>query len=353
MNIYVLTIHNPKYSLGPHMRLKCFLDSANQSLSQSGLTFTTPHFSEKTSKFHTLGILFQSFFHIIKNHKKIDLIHVVVPPSYSALTAVLAKKIFKIPYVIDIGDPTAENMKILKNWPENSRKFRLLKHIDNLLYKNAKHLILTSPLLTKYIPENIPNTTIITAVENQNNITARQIHSNKKCVYFGNFGPLQNLEYLIKIFTKAIDRDPAISLDIISSGKMEGITSPNITFKPQIPPEQIKEVSGQYDCGIISINLGKNLDYAITTKLLTYLSYGLPVFGTASESSKKIVESSSSGYIATDYNEGRDTEKLLKFLSDKESLQIYSDNATKYAKENLSRETCSERIKSLYSIILK
>jgi len=330
MKIFVATIHNPNFSMGPSVRLLNLTKKVPKDL-----IFTFPEFSKKNSKIQTLKTLVNSLFHIIKNKKNIDLIHVVTPPSYAGINAVIAKKLFKIPYIVDIGDPYAENMALIKNFSQKSLKFKFYKKIDNLIYKNAKHLILTSKEIEKYTSGNTPSTTILTPVETPTSFPSQL--DTKKCIFLGQYGPLQNIKYIIEIFEEAIKKDPEITLDIIGQGGKIATTSQNINFYPPIPSSEVSKTLSGYSCGIVSLDLKSTLDYAIPTKLLTYLAHGLPVFGTGGIAVKNIVEKFETGFI------NKDAETLANMLKNTEKMEIFAKNALKFAKENLSIETAGEQ----------
>jgi|GEM_PF-3120538 glycosyltransferase involved in cell wall biosynthesis len=352
MKIYVLTIHNPEISFGPHQRLKCFLKDAKQH----NIEFVLPKFCDpkKHSKLKTITTLLDSFSYIQKNRKTLDTIHVVTPPSYpGVLVAILAKKLFKVKYIVDIGDPYAENMAILKNFSKKSLRFKILKYFDKKLYKHASHLILTSPELTKNIPNTKQNTTILTGLEHRHAITPKQLPNNKKCIYFGNYGPLQKLEYLVEVFANAIRKDPEIKLDIIGTGEREKLeklvheleAEENIKFLDPIPSSEIPEMTKEYVCGLVSLNLESSLDYAIPTKLLTSLTLGLPIFGTGGKATKDLVRKAEAGLISTKYNKESDVQALLHLLNSNQTLAAYSKNATSFAKQNLTFENCIKNYK--------
>lgn len=343
MKIYVLTIHNPNLSMGPNMRLQSFLKNPN-------IEYILPKFSHKKkhSKLQTLKVLLTSFFHLIKNRKHYDLIHVVTPPSYPGLIAVILKKLFKTQYVVDVGDPYAENMALMKNLSLKSLRFKLLKKIDNTVYRNAKHIILTSTELSPYIPTQIPHTTILTGIKRANSFHSQPPKQNKKCLYIGQYGPLQNLEYLIEVFTEAIKKDPSIQLHVIGQGNRPKFESKNIKFFNPLQADAIESLIPKYTCGIVSLDLKETLDYAIPTKLLTYLANGLPVFGTGGKATADLVQIANAGEISTEYNVQRDTKHLLEFLKNRENLENHSRNAILFAKKHLSLENCWEKASKIY-----
>ncbi len=351
MNIYVITIHNPGISFGPQQRLESFLKEAKSN----NLNFILPEFPEpkKHNKLKTIGLTKKILFDIIKNRSKIDRIHVVTPPSYPGLIALFAKKALKIPYIVDIGDPCAENMAAISNFSQKSLKFKILKHIDQTLFKNAHHIILTSPEIEQYIPKQIPYTTILTGLTDKENIQQKQPANNKKCLYLGNYGPLQNLEYLIRVFSRAIKQDPDIHLDIYGTGEREKLenlvtelkTEDKIKFHNPIPSKEIPKLSKKYSLGLVSLNLKIDLNYAIPTKLLYSLTLGLPVFGTGGKATKDIIRKSQAGFISTQYNEKRDAYSLLDLLSNPRNLGNYSKNATQFAEKFLTYENAIKNYK--------
>ena len=354
MNIYVLTIHNPKFSFGPNMRLQSFINS----LKDKNVNFILPKFASTHSKGKTINTLFEILFYLIFNRKKINLIHVVTPPAYPGLIAVFAKKILKIPYIVDVGDPAAENFATSHELTNKNPLFKILKRIDNIIYKNADHLILTSPILDQYTTKASAKSTILSAIDNKEKVPENfKLPKNKKCVYIGNYGPLQNLEYVVGIFTKAIKKNPAISLDIIGSGNKEAIQTiineaqcqNKIRIFNPIPSNEIPKRLKQYTLGIVSLDLKPNLDYAIPTKLLTHLFYGLPTFGPAGKACKHIIERSEGGKIITEYNERNDTSALLNLLNNRSTLEKHSKNALNYAKHHLTFEHFGKKAALIYN----
>jgi len=360
MNVFVLTIHNPEISLGPTARLNGFLKSKEF---QHHVNATLPPFThnKKHTKFDTFVLLLKIENYIIKNRKKIDLIHVVTPPSYSGIFAIMAKKIFKIPYIVDIGDPCAENIASIKRLPVNSLTFRMLKKIDTALYKNAEHLVLTSDGLKKYIPENSPNTTILTGVMEE--IHKKDPKISKKCLYLGQYGALQNFEYILEVFSKAIKEDDEISLDIYGQGNTQeckeliskkGISNleHRINFLDPVPSEQIPEIAKNYSLGIVSLKLDSTLDYAIPTKALSYLSLGLPVFGTGGKSLEKLITESNTGTISSSYNTEKDSKTLIEVLNSQETLKLQSVNAVKFAENQLTYAQAGHALLEIYNFSL-
>lgn len=331
MKIFVATIHNPNFSMGPNVRLLSLIEN-----SPKDFEFILPKFSKKTSKIKTLKTLLSALFKVIKRRKNIDLIHVVTPPSYPGLVAVIAKKLFKIPYIVDIGDPSAENTALIKNLSEKSWKFKLLKKIDNTVYKNAKHLILTSPELKKFIPENIPNTTILTPIKETVALKPTEILQSKKCVFLGQYGPLQNIKQIIEIFEVAIKKDPEITLDIIGRGDKITVQSKNINFFSPIPYSEISNILAKYACGVVALDQKSTLDYAIPTKFLTYLANGLVTFGTGGKAIQDIIEISQAGIV------NKDAETLENMLKNAEKMEFFSKNALEYAKKHLDPKSAEE-----------
>lgn len=367
MNVFILTIHHPEISLGPNARLQGFL----KSKALKGVKFTLPPFVyDKThTKFDTFMILLNSLSYITKNRKNIDLIHVVTPPSYAGQIAILAKKLFKIPYIVDIGDPYAENMALLHNFPPSSLKFKTIKKSDKTLYNNASHLILTSDGLRKYIPEDVLATTILTGIAPKKEIEKtldskfgkkykeQKAQNSKKCLFLGQYGPLQNFEYILQVFIEAIKKDKEITLDIIGQGEKEKCEEiinqhpsikKNFTFKSPIQSSEIPKIIKDYSCGIVSLALSPNLDYAIPTKLLSYLTFGLPIFGTGGKSAKFLIKSSNTGYISNKYDIEKDSKALLNLLKDIKTLETYSKNALKFALHTLTYESAGKSLLKIY-----
>jgi len=171
-------------------------------------------------------------------------------------------------------------------------------------------------------------------------------------VYLGNYGPLQKIEYILEVFEEAIKRDPSISLDIIGTGQihkeLQETLPKNIRVLPAIPAKEIPKTIKNYSLGIVSLTLEKTLDYAVPTKVLTYLSEGLPVFGPGGAAIKEIVKSAQAGQISTEYNAKKDARHLSDLLNSSNQLKNHSKNAVQYAKKHLSEENFGRKASTIY-----
>jgi glycosyltransferase involved in cell wall biosynthesis len=110
----------------------------------------------------------------------------------------------------------------------------------------------------------------------------RKAPGRRRVIFAGNLGHFQDLPLLIEGVALALSRHPDLELMLLGEGvatadlKRRWAEHPQVTFGPFLPYPQARELIREADIGLLSLR--KDIyRVAYPSKLLTYLSLGLPV----------------------------------------------------------------------------
>jgi len=268
--------------------------------------------SSNNNMFNDILFPLHTFFHLIL-YGKGTIIVPSSPPVIMGFSVFLARILgfFRFEYIYHCQDIHPEVLEITKII---SNKFILkgLCFMDQLTVRYAKRVITLSVDMKKtlrqrntHISNNI--VTINNFVPNaycsnplhwrESDATIRTNHYNSDCIFVfaGNLGVFQNLETLLEGFL-SISISTNAHLYFIGEGKIKeqlihknnSHTSEmrkNIHFLDKMNAKTVIEFISTADYGIVSISNGI-LDVAFPSKILTYLSLGLPIFLCGGENSK-------------------------------------------------------------------
>tara|TARA_B110000008_G_scaffold921_1_gene851 strand:- start:44 stop:1279 length:1236 start_codon:yes stop_codon:yes gene_type:complete len=303
-------------------------------------------------------ILFQIIF-TIRNIKKIkpDLIyaHWVMP---QALTALIIKKIFNIPFVFTTHASDAEVLGkipyfgkyILNLIVSNSEKFtsvsnnterKLKKFIKDANWDNKKPLIVPMPVKNNIFEECIEQ-------------KVEKIIKNKKIkfTYIGRFSEKKGVEKLIESFSKMLANNKNIELVICGSGYLKNdyiqlvaslgiednvIISENFLYPPQL--KYIYNISNFIVIPSIITNEGDSEGLPVV--LLESLYFGKVTIASTQSNAQEIIKNKKDGFTFNSNNKN-DLDKLMKeILENKYDLKEIEENAktigSRYISENIAK----------------
>lgn len=267
-----------------------------------------------------LEVSFKLFYKVIKDKQKYDLVFVTSPPIFIGIVGLLSKYRFKSKMILDVRDLWPESLKGVGvyNTPIILKGFGF---IEKILYKKSDAIIVNSIGFVNYIHEKASiSKSKISYIPN----AAREyevIESNVKgeefrVIYTGNIGLAQDLGFLKKLAMKLNFYN--MKLTIIGYGfKSKELKQFIVEEKlgnvrvsePLSRQECLKEIRN-HDVGIVSLNNKEVFDTVLPGKVIDYMTCKIPIVGSVSGYSKKVIEDNEVGYVSGE----RDVEEIYSFL---------------------------------------
>ncbi len=198
-------------------------------------------------------------------------------------------------------------------WPDSVFAYGIKENFINksivnsfvkFIYSNVDQVWVSSPgfvdTINQYFKTKrihlIPNW-----VQVKNDNTYLNAHSSLpqgfNITFTGNIGKVQNLENVIKGFSKAVKFDNSIYLNIIGEGSAlieliqltNSMQVPNIKFWGKFPYEAMDDFYNQSDVLLISLKADSVWSKYIPSKFQTYLKAGKPILGVINGTVKNFI----------------------------------------------------------------
>lgn len=170
------------------------------------------------------------------------------------------------------------------------------------------------------------------------------------CLYAGNIGEYQELEFLFELIKINIEKKDIVFLIVGSGSQSQDLRAKygylsNAIFKEFISPEQYPDLVKQCDIGLI--NLNRNLTIQnIPGKLLGYWSAKLPVLASVNPGNDlyEIVEEANGGFCSITGNISQYISNFDKLASNKETRQKLGLSGYTYLLTNFAVDSATNKI---------
>lgn len=276
-----------------------------------------------------------------------------VSPMTQALLGVWYSKKFKVPSILYVQDLWPENLKIVGG-VNNPIIIKNIKKMVDYIYKNTNLILATSPSFKDHIEKNTTNINRVSywpqyAEEFENNLhpIENDVSIPKddvfNIVFAGNVGYAQGLEILPKAALLLKETNTKVRFNIIGDGRYKEELI-NITKKENIenyfnfidrqPAGRIPKFLTDSDVAFLSFAENELFNKTIPAKLQTYLASAVPILGSVSGESKRIILQAECGIVSPP----GDVELLVKNIKevleyDNLKLKQMAENSQKYGKK--------------------
>jgi glycosyltransferase involved in cell wall biosynthesis len=252
----------------------------------------------------------------IKVKEDIDLVIGTTPPLFQAGSALLAAKLFKCPFLLEIRDLWPEfaiDMGVLKN----PFLIRISRWFENFLYRQATHMMVNSPAYRDYltgkgIPESritlIPNgvdTEMFDPDADGEKVRERLGLKGRFVVtYAGALGAANDIDTILRT-ANHLKREPNIHFLLVGDGKersrLESLAKEwnihNVTFAGFYPKTDMVNILAASDMCVATL---RNIPAFRTTypnKVFDYMAAGRPIILGIDGVIRKVVEESKAGFF--------------------------------------------------------
>lgn len=174
-----------------------------------------------------------------------------------------------------------------------------------------------------------------------------------RIVYAGNLGEMQDLENVVR--AAAVVGPSKMQLLLVGDGVMKTVLETlvaelgvnHVCFKGPVPKEQMAEIYGSADFGLVSLRDLPVFEGTIPSKFQTILAYGLPVLTTVQGDVRSITDEYGLG-ISADAESVDDLVRAFRSAVSctPEARQRMGAQARKAAKEMFSRDSAIDEIEA-------
>jgi len=295
-----------------------------------------------TYLYRLIIFLFRSSIFITKKHLQnpYDAVHVHSVPDFEVF-ATLIPKLQGSSIILDIHDIVPEFFISKFSANEHSFFFKVLVKFEQLSIKFSDHVIISNHLWYKTLTSRSVNESKCTTIMNYPDeaifYQRPRTRRDEKfiMIYPGSLGWHQGLDIAIKAFAKIKDQAPQAEFHIYGRGPeienlaalIEELHLDNKVFiKDAMPIDKIAEVMANADMGIVPKKNDPFGGEAFSTKILEFMSLGIPVIVSRTKIDRHYFNDSVVKFFNPD-DVNDLAQSMLTLLKNKEQRDKLRDNA--------------------------
>lgn len=282
---------------------------------------------------------------VTKKHLKTpyDLIHVHSVPDFEVFATILPK-LQGAKIILDIHDIVPEFYASKFNDSKDSALFKALVRLERISISFSNHVIISNhlwkeTLLSRSVEED-KCTVIINYPDESIFYKRSRNRDNKKfiMIYPGTLGWHQGLDIAIRAFARIKDDIPEAEFHIYGRGpernKLEHMIAEldlknRVLIKDTIPIEQIADIMANADLGVVPKRNDPFGGEAFSTKILEFMSIGIPVIISETKIDKVYFNESVVKFFKPDDINDL-AQCILSLYSDKEVCSRLRENALQF-----------------------
>lgn len=252
--------------------------------------------------------------------KRSDVNVVHCTPVTAAIPALVARMLFRVPYVLIIQDLWPDSVAA-SGFVTNKIASRLVSifagSMTRLLYRKASRLIAISTGMANLLGERGYNnvSVVFNSVEEeiyspqQRSGDARQrlglASDDFVLVYAGNQGAAQSLATLVQA-VGSMPEAPRVRLILVGWGierkRLEQLSKEvapgRVVFVDRVNPKEVRSIQSSADLCVVSLKDDALFRVTVPSKLQTLMASGLPILGVVAGDAAVLIMQSRSGFIA-------------------------------------------------------
>lgn len=306
---------------------------------------TTPmSFLGKLTKF-----LARAAWWIAKQHtnRRYDVIHVHNIPDFLVFST-LAAKLTGTKVILDIHDMVPELYQSKFHVGSRSLSFRALCLMEKASAMFADHVIMANDLWrVPYTARSAPPAKVSVLINFVDNklfgLRTRKRSDQRKIIIFpGTLQVHQGLDLAIRAMPAILRREPHAELhiygegtakrDLIELSREMGLET-QVKFFPYVPVTQLADVLAEADVGIVPKRADCFGNGALATKILEFMSVGIPVVASTTDIERKYFNENVLRFFESGNHEALG-ENILALLEDAELTKRMVKNAHAFAFEH-------------------
>lgn len=307
---------------------------------------------------------------------KVDSIELVysssTPPTQGMLSALVAKKLSKrcgrkVPFVFNLQDVFPDSLVTAGMAKKGSLIWKIGRKIEDFTYRSADKIIVISEdfkrnILEKGVPEEkivvIPNwidSNTVYPVSREENVLFERFDLPRDRFYIcysGNIGHSQNIEMLLEAASRIQQINPDIVFVIIGEGAekenliaaIEKREIDNVKVFSFQPYDDIAHVFSLGDADLIISKKGTGSS-SVPSKTWSIMAAGRPILASFDADSElvNLITKTQSGVFADADDVNGFVDAVIQLYEDASVRTKMGNNGRAYVKENLSKETCTQK----------
>jgi colanic acid biosynthesis glycosyl transferase WcaI len=271
----------------------------------------------------------------------------------------------RVPFVFEVRDLWPESLTAVGIGGERTLLIKVLRTIAGFLYRRASRIVVVTAAFKSFLIDHwaVPADKIF-VVENgvetdlfrpmpDRDATRADLEMEGKFVvcYTGTIGLAHGLETLIEVAEILVTENPRVHFLLIGEGAdkqriVDLVTSRclnNVKFLGQQPREKISSLVSAADACVVLLRKAELFKTVIPTKMLEFMSCGLPVVLAVDGQARTILEEAGAGIYVEPENAAQMAAAITTLFSDAQLRAEMGRSGREYVIRNLSRRDTATR----------
>lgn len=335
--------------------------------------FNTPNKGFFLRILNHLSMAISAFIINLIRNNKYDVLICTSPPLFIGISAVLLKKIKKIPFVFELRDlwpQQAIDLGILKN----KLLISLSKKMERFFYKQADHIIVVTKGSIELLVQDGVDRSKITLIRNgvlpdifrtKSSKNNDDLNINNKFVisYLGTFGHSQGLETILlaakELAKKNIEQIHFLLVgDGVEKEKLLNLKLKNnlnnVSFLPTQPFNKVPDFYKASDVLIIILKKNGLFKNTIPSKVYEIMASGKPILAVIEGECSEIINDAGCGFVVEPENYVKLADKIIEISKlSNITLENIGNSGKQWVFENANRVKLSEQYISTITTLIK
>lgn len=295
------------------------------------------------------------------------------PPLTNGICGYIMGIFKRIPFIYNVQD-IYPDMAIKLGVLHNKFIIRILRLIENLVYKKARKVLVLSGAMRRNLIEKkvnadkieiIPNfidTNFIKPMEKGNHFSSNFGLNDKFVImYAGNIGLPHGLEFVVES-AELLREYKTILFSFVSRGeykdkivrlcKDKGLT--NVVFPPQQPEHMVPQIWASADISLVTSLKGLSTD-SVPSKTFAIMASGRPIIAMVDEGSEvwNMVNEANCGICVPPERPDELAKGILRLYGDETERKMMGENGRKYVDAHFSPKEICLKYEALFHNVIE
>ena len=298
---------------------------------------------------------------------RLDIVYGSSPHLLAPLSGWAIARLRRAAFILEVRDLWPQILHEMGGVPKTSLIYRLLEHLEKLLYNKADAIVVMSEGVRDelsrrgyrdkivYIP-NGADPADMAAPAPRDNLRQRFGFTTLTGVYAGAHGKANGLDLLIDALAKSGLRPADLQVVLVGSGTEkerlrtlahETLPEGSIRFDDPIPKTEIPALLGAADFGLHVLADVELFRYGVSpNKLFDYMAAGLPSITNTGGDVGRLIESTGAGVSVAPNGLAAGLQRMVAATDDER--QQWGDHGKVYIAANQSRTAMAQRLQALF-----
>ena len=284
---------------------------------------------------------------------------VAVTPCFPALgSAMLFSKLRRVPWVMWLQDIVTDGAVTTGLLNESGTAMRLARAFESATYASASRIVVISDAFrSNLVEKGVPGgkiTRIFNPASRQPAARRTTTTERPTILVMGNVGHSQGLDRVVKAF-EASDELAELGAELVIAGHgvavpevQAAISSDRVRMLGVLHGEELEPVLHAATVGLVS-QRGDISEFNLPSKLMNYMSYGIPVMASVRPETEtaRLVQSSGAGWVTDASTPHEFASTAAEILLDETALENAANAAYAFAQDNFRPQALAEQFENV------